>query len=52
MAKVFTGKVVIPGDQMEKYFEAVAEAEAARDHRANVSKLSNPLPLNLIALSI
>ncbi|HAC65068.1 MAG TPA: hypothetical protein DCF68_16455 [Cyanothece sp. UBA12306] len=31
MAKVFTGKVVIPGDQMEKYFEAMAEAEAARE---------------------
>ena len=31
MAKVFTGKVVIPGDQIDKYFEAMAEAEAARE---------------------
>ena len=31
MAQVFTGKVVIPGDQMDKYLEAMAEAEAARE---------------------
>lgn len=31
MAKVFTGKVLIPGAQMDKYFEAMAEAEAARE---------------------
>lgn len=31
MAKVFTGKVLIPGEQMDKYFEAMAEAEAARE---------------------
>jgi hypothetical protein len=30
MAKVFTGKVVIPADQIEAYFEALAEAEEER----------------------
>ena len=31
MAKVFTGKVVIPGDKMEAYFKALAEAEKERE---------------------
>ncbi|HAC64035.1 MAG TPA: hypothetical protein DCF68_10970 [Cyanothece sp. UBA12306] len=31
MAKVFTGKVAIPGDQIEQYLEALAKAEAARE---------------------
>lgn len=31
MAKVFTGRVVIPGDQIEAYFQAMAEAEKARE---------------------
>ena len=31
MAKVFTGKVVIPGDRIEEYFQAMAEAEAERE---------------------
>jgi site-specific recombinase XerD len=31
MAQVFTGKVVIPGDQIDEYFQAMAEAEAARE---------------------
>ena len=30
MPKVFTGKVVIPGDQVEAYFEALAAAEEER----------------------
>ncbi len=30
MAKVFTGKVVIPGDQLEAYFQAMEEAEKER----------------------
>lgn len=30
MAKVFTGKVVIPGDKLEEYFQALAAAEEAR----------------------
>lgn len=30
MARVFTGKVVIPGDKIEEYFKALAEAEKAR----------------------
>jgi site-specific recombinase XerD len=30
MAKVFTGKVVIPGDKIQEYFEALKQAEAAR----------------------
>jgi site-specific recombinase XerD len=31
MAKVFTGKVVIAGDQIEAYFQAMAQAEAQRE---------------------
>ncbi len=30
MPKVFTGKAVIPGDQIEAYLEAMAEAEEVR----------------------
>ena len=30
MAKVFTGKVVIPGDKIEEYLQASQQAEAAR----------------------
>jgi site-specific recombinase XerD len=30
MAQVFSGKVVIPANQVEQYFEAMAQAEAAR----------------------
>lgn len=30
MAKVFTGRVVIPGDKINEYFEALKQAEAAR----------------------
>jgi site-specific recombinase XerD len=30
MAKVFTGKVVIPGDKIEQYFNALEQAEQAR----------------------
>lgn len=30
MAKVFTGKVVIPGDKIDEYFQALAAAEEAR----------------------
>ena len=30
MPQVFTGKVVIPGEQIETYFQAVAAAEEAR----------------------
>ncbi|NJK29360.1 MAG: site-specific integrase [Acaryochloris sp. SU_5_25] len=30
MAKVFTGRVVIPGDKFNEYFEALQQAEAAR----------------------
>ena len=31
MAKVSTGKIIIPGDQIDNYLEAMAEAEAARE---------------------
>lgn len=30
MAKVFTGKVAIPGDQIDQYLQALETAEAAR----------------------
>lgn len=30
MARVFTGKVVIPGDKIDEYFQALQQAEAAR----------------------
>lgn len=30
MPHVYTGKIVIPGDQLDAYFDALAEAEAAR----------------------
>ena len=30
MPRVFTGKVVIPGDQLDAHFQRLAEAEAAR----------------------
>jgi hypothetical protein len=30
MAKVFTGRVVLPGDRINEYFEALQQAEAAR----------------------
>ncbi|HEY83824.1 MAG TPA: hypothetical protein G4N96_01745 [Chloroflexi bacterium] len=30
MAKVFTGRVMIPGDKMDEYFAAMAAAEEAR----------------------
>ncbi len=30
MAKVFTGRVVIPGDKINEYFEALQQAEADR----------------------
>lgn len=30
MAQVFTGKVVIPGDKIDEYFQALQQAEAAR----------------------
>jgi len=29
MAKVFTGKVAIPGDQIDQYLQALETAEAA-----------------------
>jgi hypothetical protein len=31
MPQIFTGKVVIPGDQLPQYLEAMAETEAARE---------------------
>lgn len=30
MAKVFTGRVVIPGDKINEYFDAIEQAEATR----------------------
>lgn len=30
MAKVFTGKVVIPGDKIDEYFRALAAAKEAQ----------------------
>lgn len=40
MAKVFKGKVLIPADKLDEYFDAMAEAEAARkpfrDHFENL----------------
>ncbi len=31
MAKVYTGKVIIPGDKIEEYFKIMAEAEKRRE---------------------
>ncbi|MGV8149817.1 MAG: site-specific integrase [Alkaliphilus sp.] len=31
MARVFSGRVIIPGDKMEEYLKAVEEAEEARE---------------------
>jgi len=31
MAKAFTGRVVIPGNKIDEYFQALQEAEAARE---------------------
>ena len=31
MAKVFTGKVAIPGDKLDEYFQALKEAEEERE---------------------
>ena len=31
MAKVYTGRVVIPGDKLEEYFKLMAEAEKRRE---------------------
>jgi len=31
MAKVYTGKVIIPGDKIEEYFKIMAEAEKQRE---------------------
>jgi hypothetical protein len=31
MPQIFTGKVVIPGEQLEQYLEAMAETEQARE---------------------
>ncbi len=31
MAKVYTGKVAIPGDKVEEYFKLVEEAEKKRE---------------------
>ena len=31
MAKVFTGKVAIPGDKLDEYFQALKEAEEGRE---------------------
>ena len=31
MAKVYTGKVAIPGDKIEEYFRLVEEAEKKRE---------------------
>ncbi len=41
MAKVFSGKVVIPGDQIEQYLQAVEQAEADRaPFRESLDKLN------------
>lgn len=41
MAKVFTGKVVIPGDQIQDYLQALEAAEAARaPFRAKLESLN------------
>jgi len=31
MAKVYTGKVIIPGDKIEEYFKIMTEAEKQRE---------------------
>jgi hypothetical protein len=31
MPQIFTGKLLIPGEHLQQYFEALAEAEAARE---------------------
>ena len=31
MPRVFTGKVMIPAEQLDEYFQALAEAEKARE---------------------
>ncbi len=42
MAKVYTGKVMIPGDKIEEYFKIMAEAEKKREpFRQNIKKLQH-----------
>lgn len=41
MAKVYTGRVAIPGDKMEEYLRAMQEAEQAREpFRKNLESLN------------
>ncbi|MBW2030863.1 MAG: hypothetical protein JRH06_11400 [Deltaproteobacteria bacterium] len=41
MAKVYTGKVMIPGDKIEEYFKIMAEAEKQREpFRQNLLQLN------------
>jgi hypothetical protein len=32
MAKVYTGKVIIPGDRIDEFFKVMREAEEKRDY--------------------
>lgn len=49
MAKVFTGKVVIPGDKIEEYFKFLEKAEKAREPFVkNMKNLNNDFAEYLI----
>lgn len=50
MAKVFTGKVIIPGEQLGQYFEALKEFEEERKpFRESLEKLNNEFEEYLLA---
>jgi site-specific recombinase XerD len=50
MARVFTGKVVIPGDKLDEYFQALQAAEAARaPFRQSLEQLNQDFEAHLAA---
>jgi len=50
MARVYSGKVIIPGDRMDEYFEVVKEAEEKREpFRQSLLKLNQEFHQFLLA---
>jgi len=50
MAKVYTGKVAIPGDKIEEYFKLLAEAEKQREPlRRGMNELNEEFHNHLLA---
>src|SRR3972149_989376 len=50
MPRVFTGKVVIPGDKIQEYLKALAEAEKAREpFRRHLDALNEEFARHLAA---